>query len=190
MERRHVVSGCGCRRVSGGGSTFGASDSMNLVEQITSFLNGIGIVTMPGVVPSDSFLPGIRVTNGTLVYDPASLTWPGDLLHEAAHIAIAPAALRGSLSDGVELPSSVPHASEAEATAWAFAAVRHLQLETSVLFHEGGYRGASPSLIRTFELGVYPGAFGLAQAGLTHVGPEARRQGLPVYPAMARWLRP
>lgn len=163
---------------------------MTLIESIVSFLNEIGIVTRSGFVPSDSFLPGLRIVNGTLVYDPASLTWPGDLLHEAAHIAIAPEALRPNLNDGVELPPSVPYTSEAEATAWAFAALRHLQLDTSVLFHAGGYRGASPALIRTFELGVYPGAFGLAQAGMTHVGPEAIRQGLPVYPSMSRWLRP
>jgi hypothetical protein len=78
---------------------------------------------------------------------------------------------------------------EAEATAWAFAAVRHLQLEPSILFHSGGYRGASLGLITTYTLGFYPGAFGLSQAGMTHIGAEAVQQGVPVYPSMSRWVR-
>ena len=163
---------------------------MNVLECIVTFLNGIGISATPGAVPSSSFLPGVRISNGALVYDPAQLRWPGDLLHEAGHIAIAPASLRPTLNDGVELPTDIPHASEVEATAWAFAALHHLRLDPSVLFHSGGYGGASPGLIDTFMLGVYPGSFGLSQAGMTSVGPEAQRRGLPVYPALSHWLRP
>jgi hypothetical protein len=162
---------------------------MSPLETIVAFLNGIGIRTAPGPVPADAFLPGVRVAAGTLVYDPAALRWPGDLIHEAGHLAVAPANLRHTLSDGIELPDTVPHYSEVEVTAWAYAAVRHLGLDPAVLFHEGGYHGTSPRLIQTFGLGVYPGAAGLARAGLTHVGPDAARQGLPIYPAMVRWLR-
>lgn len=160
-----------------------------MIERIVAFLNEIGIGTTPGDVPSSSFLPGVRIVNGRLVYDPAALTWPGDLLHEAGHIATAPAALRPTLNDGVEVPESVPYAGEAEVTAWAFAALRHLELPVEVLFHSGGYRGASPGLVMTFTLGVYPGAAGLAHAGMTHTGIGAREQGLAVYPVMSRWLR-
>jgi hypothetical protein len=35
--------------------------------------------------------------NGGLVYDWERLTWPGDLLHEAGHIAVIPAALRPTI---------------------------------------------------------------------------------------------
>ncbi len=154
-----------------------------------SFLTGIGIPVREAPDPASSFLPGVRIESGALVFDRTSLRWPGDLLHEAGHIAVTPSALRNSLSDGVDLPESVPHASEVEATAWAYAALRHLDLEPAVLFHAGGYRGRSPALITTFTLGVYPGSFGLAQAGMTLVGAEARRDGLPVYPSMSRWLR-
>ncbi len=161
-----------------------------LLDAIVSFLNGVGISVREGLVPESSFLPGIRVHGGGLILDRALLRWPGDLLHEAGHIAVAPAALRPTLSDGVEVVASVPHASEAEVTAWAFAAVCHLRLDPAVLFHAGGYRGHSAGLINTFANGVYPGAFGLAKAGMTLVGPEAVRAGLLPYPAMTLWLRP
>lgn len=162
---------------------------MTTLETITAFLDRIGIETCPGPVPRDAFLPGIRVDAGRLVYDAASLTWPGDLLHEAGHVAVMPAALRPLLHDGLALEIAVEHASETEATAWAFAAVTHLGLDPALLFHGGGYGGASPGLLATFAMGVYPGAAGLARAGMTYVGQAARDEGLPVYPAMARWLR-
>lgn len=161
---------------------------MTPLATIVEFLNRIGIATAEGDVPDTSFLPGVRIEAGRLVYDPA-LPWPGDLLHEAGHLATAPAQWRVGLSDGVELPASVAHAGEAEATAWAYAAVRHLQLDPAVLFHPGGYQGASERLVATYEAGVYPGAHGLVQAGMTAAGPEARARGWPVYPQMARWLR-
>ncbi len=159
------------------------------LEQIVAFLNSIGVATRQGVVPGDAFLPGIRVTRGALVYDPPTLRWPGDLLHEAGHIATTPAALRGTLDGGIELPGDVGHATEAEVSAWAYAAACHLQLDPAVVFHGGGYQGAAPALVATFALGVYPGAPGLAAAGMTHVGAAARAAGLSVYPRMVRWLR-
>ncbi|KGM56299.1 hypothetical protein N800_08880 [Lysobacter daejeonensis GH1-9] len=162
---------------------------MTVLAKIVDFLNNIGIETSEGVVPDSSFLPGVRITSGQLVYDPASLTWPGDLLHEAGHIATVPSSLRSMLSDGVELPEPATYATEAEATAWAYAAVRHLQLDPAVLFHCGGYHGASDRLISTFSLGVYPGAFGLAQSGMTVVAEDTCAHGASVYPEMRQWLR-
>jgi hypothetical protein len=124
-----------------------------------------------------------------LVFDRATLRWPGDLLHEAGHIAITPSSLRSALDDALDASSSAPHSGEAEATAWAYAAVAHLQLHPSVLFHEGGYRGHSAGLIASYSHGVYPGAFGLAQAGMTLTGADASLAGVRPYPAMIRWLR-
>jgi len=164
-------------------------DQTGATDRIVAFLRGIGLPVAEGCVPDDCFLPGVRIHHGTLVFDRQRLQWPGDLLHEAGHLAVAPAALRPTLSDGIELPDEVRHAGEMEATAWAYAAVCHLGLDPAVLFHAGGYHGKSAGLVVTYSMGVYPGAAGLADAGLTHVGPAARDAGLPVYPRMSRWLR-
>jgi hypothetical protein len=169
-------------------SAYRSSDHETL-NSILAFLRDIQLETTEGIVPSDAFLPGVRIARGTLIFDRSALRWPGDLLHEAGHIAVTPAALRSSLDDALKPSPAVPHAGEVEATAWAYAATVHLKLDASVLFHEGGYRGHSAGLIMSYSHGVYPGAFGLAQAGMTFVGDGAQRGGVAPYPRMARWLR-
>src|SRR5215470_17845326 len=128
---------------------------MEILDTILAFLADIQIPVGEGPVPADSVLPGIRLVRGTLVYDRAALRWPGDLLHEAGHIAVTPAALRPVLSGALESPVEAPHAGEVEATAWAYAAAVHLGLPPAALFHECGYRGHSAGLILTFGRGVY-----------------------------------
>jgi hypothetical protein len=161
----------------------------DILQTIIEFLTGIGILITEGAVPGDAFLRGVRISQGTLVFDRATLRWPGDLLHEAGHIAVTPAALRTSLDGALDASASLPHAGEVEAIAWSFAAVVHLGLDPSVLFHPEGYKGQSSGLLLTYSAGVYPGAFGLAQAGMTLVGAQASAAGIPAYPHMTQWLR-
>jgi hypothetical protein len=161
----------------------------DMIQTIVDFLTDIGIPAHEGPVANGSFLPGLCIENGALVYDIAALRWPGDLLHEAGHIATMPAALRGMLHDSLEQLPTVAHASEIEATAWAYAAVVHLGIEASVLFHPDGYHGKSSELIATYSLGVYPGCFGLAQAGMTLLDAEAASAAVAPYPHMIKWLR-
>jgi hypothetical protein len=158
-------------------------DAAAVTQTLLDFLAGIGITVSEGAVPADSFLPGIRLVAGTLVVDRAALRWPGDLLHEAGHIATTPAALRASLDDQLADDPAIAHRGEAEATAWAWAALTQLALPAELLFHEGGYHGHSAGLALTYAMGVYPGATGLAQAGMTRLGGEDG------YPRMQRWLR-
>lgn len=75
------------------------------LEVVLGFLADIGIPARRGDVPADSFLPGVQIANGGLVVDPLRLRWPGDVLHEAGHIAITPAPQRAALNgalDGAE----------------------------------------------------------------------------------------
>ena len=39
--------------------------------------------------------------------------------------------------------------------AWSYAALRHLGLETGVVFHDGGYQSNPRTLIEQFESGRY-----------------------------------
>lgn len=156
---------------------------------IVAFLRQLGLGVNEGEVSDDAFLPGLRITAGQIVFDPHKLRWPGDLLHEAGHLAMTPAARRATLSDDLAGQPSDAHAGEAEATAWAYAATVALGLPPDVLFHAGGYHGQSQALIATYGAGVYPGAHGLSEAGMALIGEAARAQGLPPYPHMLRWLR-
>lgn len=160
-----------------------------LTDRIVTFLRDVGISVSEGPVAGNAFLPGVRIQSGTLVFDRRTLAWPGDLLHEAGHIAVTPAAMRDTLSDELDGQAADAHGGEAEATAWAYAASVALGLEPSVLFHSGGYHGNAAGLILTYTAGVYPGCAGLVAAGMTLPGNAAAAGNAAPYPNMLRWLR-
>jgi hypothetical protein len=64
----------------------------------------------------------------------------------------------------------------------------HLELPADHWFHEKGYRGMSRGLKLSYSMGVFPGAFGLARAGMTYVGPQAQHAGFPVFRHMPRYV--
>ncbi len=160
-----------------------------LTDKISGFLNSIGIEVVAANLPDECFLPGIVVENGRLLVDETKLAYPGDLLHEAGHLAVAPSVVRPDLSGEVIIPGENMDTVEVSVTAWAYAAIIHLGLEPNILFHHGGYKGRSESLIFTFSMGVYPGANSLESLGLTATGENARKLGVAPYPNMLKWLR-
>jgi hypothetical protein len=160
-----------------------------LTSSIAQFLNAIGIPVLSAQLEGECFLPGIRIDSGSLLVDEARLTYPGDLLHEAGHLAVAPGEVRPGLTGEVVIPGADMNAVEVWATAWAYAAIKHLAMDPSVLFHEGGYKGKSEGLIFTYGVGVYPGATSLQQMGMTATGELACRLGVSPYPHMLKWLR-
>lgn len=156
---------------------------------IVDFIAGIGLNIVEETLPADTFLPGVALRDGGLVVDPAALVWPGDLLHEAGHLAVLPAAIRDRANDDLADEAGVDHAGELEAMAWAWAAAVELGLPPEVLIHEGGYNGKSRDLLQMYTFGVYPGLRGLCAAGMT-AAPGFAPEPLPVrYPQMLRWLR-
>ena len=160
-----------------------------LTAQIADFLTEIGIEILPVQLPEPTFLPGILIDGGRILVDEEKLIYPGDLLHEAGHLAVVPGALRPALSGEVSVPETDMNAVEAHAVAWSYAAIVRLGIDPSVVFHGGGYRQCSDRLILTYRSGVYPGANGLEQAGMTATGARAAALGVPPYPFMLRWLR-
>ncbi|MCW2957245.1 MAG: hypothetical protein JWP18_48 [Solirubrobacterales bacterium] len=155
-------------------------------ERIVAFLQDVGIPAPVADLPDPDacFLPGVRVHDGQVLHDPARLTWPGDLLHEAGHLALLPPAQRRRLDEDVALPGVDMLALEAGAMAWSYAAALHLDIDPAVVFHEGGYRGRARSLLLQLRLGVVPGLHVLIDAGLTSRATAAEGG----YPAMQRWL--
>ena len=151
---------------------------------IVNFLRSIGIEVRESILTEPTFLPGLTIERGTLLYDPAQLTHPGDLLHEAGHIAITPARERAAMSGAADPDGGL----EMAAIAWSWAALLHLGLQPEILFHPDGYRGASKAHAENFRSGHFFGVPMLEFAGLTEE--KTRRKDPAVaYPKMLKWLR-
>jgi hypothetical protein len=149
-----------------------------VTERIVGFIREIGLTVERGDV-ADSLLPGVAVRRGALVVDAARLAYPGDLLHEAGHLAVVEAERRAVLDD-----VGSDAAEEMAALAWSYAAASRLGLDPGVVFHADGYRGGSAGLIEAFDHGRGPGIPLLRWWGMT-LGPN----GEPPFPHMLRWLR-
>ncbi|HKP71178.1 MAG TPA: hypothetical protein VJV05_17960 [Pyrinomonadaceae bacterium] len=161
-----------------------------LIATICEFLNSIGIGVSDGEVSDgESFLPGIEVKDGSLILDRSRLKYPGDLLHEAAHLAVVPSEIRSSMSGEVNTPDGEPNSIELMAMLWSYAASLQLELNPRVVFHEGGYRGKSNQLLFNFEHGVFIGVQGLERVGMTLSPSEAELSGREPFPVMQKWLR-
>lgn len=156
-----------------------------LTPRIVNFLIEIGLEVEAAVLSEETFLPGISVNRGVILIDEHKLKYPGDLLHEAGHLAVIPASRRHQFEKDVGKKAS----EELMAIAWSYAALVHLRLEPSVLFHAEGYRGGSESLIENFTQGRYFGVPTLQWIGLTADDKRAKEMGIDPYPSMIKWLR-
>lgn len=155
----------------------------SLAQQLVSFVQSIGIEVRQQDLPNDTFLPGLDIRDGALCIDAAQLTYPGDILHEAGHIAVTDAARRAQ-------PRFKPRkAEEMAAMAWSFAAIHHLGLPPDTVFHGDGYQGGADNLVDAFERGGGPGVPVLAWLGLT-TDPNMADTATPrCFPQMDRWVR-
>jgi hypothetical protein len=121
----------------------------------------------------------------TICYSPAQWMYPGDLLHEAGHLAVMEPQRRRQCH--IEVGDDA--AEEMMAIAWSYAASLHLGLSPATVFHEGGYRGGSQALIENFSLGRYIAVPMLQWVGMTADPKRAAESGVAPYPHMLRWLR-
>ncbi len=154
------------------------------LERILAFLAEIGIPVREGSLPDQTFVPGIFIERGALVIDRAKLAYPGDLLHEAGHIAVVPPAERAGLNDNL----TTGPGEEMAAIAWSYAAALHIGIDPAVVFHPHGYKGGSQSLLDNFAAGHYLGVPLLQWYGLTRERDDG--SAAAVYPKMDGWLRP
>lgn len=159
---------------------------------IAAFLRDIGIAVRAGTVSGATALPGIRIDRAAIVIDEERLLHPGDLLHEAGHLAVAAPQRRAAFHHDVGNDA----AEEMMAIAWSYAAALHLKIDPALVLHSDGYRGSrvtngegGESILANFQGGHYFGVPMLDYLGMTVDIARARREGLTPYPHMIRWLR-
>lgn len=173
---------------------------------IVEFLNRVGLKTTV-VERSAGFIDHCRITEGTIEVDPTCP--PSGLLHEAGHLATVPAQYRHLFSGNVNhvqaamlesvkglglhpdhpLWRAAIQFSEAEATAWAFAAGNHLSIPNELIVCDEDFQGDGAIERLRLELSRHYGIKGLYHAGFCKLRASSPRD-LPVYPKLAFWLQP
>lgn len=156
-----------------------------VVAKIGQFLIDIGIAVRSAELTAKTFLPGMCVERGVLIVDESRLTYPGDLLHEAGHLAVLSSEQRQTA--GPEMGDDGGF--EMAATAWSYAAALHIGVDLALVFHRDGYRGNSQAILENFAAGRYIGVPVLDWLGMTAGPKRAQELGVPPYPNMLKWLR-
>jgi hypothetical protein len=158
------------------------------IEKCISFLHEIGIETIFEKPDDACFLPGILIRNGCMIIDRETLKYPGDILHEAGHIAIVPAAERSSLNASAIEKRKDSQAEELMAIAWSYAACVHVGLDPYIVFHDEGYRGGGSYIVDNFNNKNYFGVPMLQWKGMAADEKKAAELGIAPYPAMIKWM--
>lgn len=154
-----------------------------------TFLEEIGIKTIFKRLYPGSFLPGLSIEEGCIVIDRAALSYPGDILHEAGHIAVVPAAERATLNAANIENRPSRNAEEMMAIAWSFAACIHINLDPSFVFHDNGYKGGGSWIANSFINKQYFGLPMLQWIGLTADEKNAATLNVAPFPFMIKWMR-
>lgn len=159
------------------------------LQQILQFLKEIEIPVVETTLPNDTFLPGLDLGANCILVDYEQLKYPGDLLHEAGHLAVTTPEQRHAIGTD-QLQQPFPNdGEEIVALLWSYAAALHIGLPLEVLFHPDGYKGQSDWLIETFESGTHIGLPLLEWMGLTLSPALALSEGKEAFPVMQNWVR-
>ncbi len=152
----------------------------NVSKLITQFLQTIGIEIKESVLLEDTFLPGLKLAGNCILLDPSKLKYPGDILHEAGHIATTPSSERKWIGSPQMDPNWPTPGDEIASIIWSYAAALHIGISPKEVFHSNGYKEDSEWLLQQFEEGNYIGL------------PLLEWMGFCVaesFPKMENWLR-
>lgn len=163
--------------------------SEDIVATICSFLTFAGIAFKFAPLPGGTFLPGLLLQDGCLLIDREKLLYPGDILHEAGHLATAAPSVRATMGGNLE-NNNLNQGGEIMAIAWSYAACVHLGIDPKIVFHANGYKNGSDNLVNLFNNGATFGQPLLQWAGMTYCTHEqAAKFNTKPFPHMITWLR-
>jgi hypothetical protein len=159
------------------------------LEKVLIFLNDIGIAVFEKELKETTFLPGLALGSNCIYVDFDKLLYPGDILHEAGHLAVTTGSER-ELVGTANMPKDWPtQGDEIGAILWSYAAIYHLELPLDFVFHPNGYKNNSDWLISNFNNGNYIGLPFLEWIGLSLSDNRATIEEKKAFPIMQKWLR-
>lgn len=161
---------------------------MNPLDKILAFLTQIGLDHKLEPINEKTHLPGLIIRSGSLIIDLEKLQYPGDILHEAGHMACTPPEVREAMTDTEEVNKCHDLGNEIITVAWSYAAALHAGIDPQVVFHEHGYKGQGQYLIQHFAGGGTQGLPMLQWLGMTYDAYNAQRLGEKPFPHMINWL--
>lgn len=164
-----------------------SAHSITIIDRITSFLQDIDLVVIYEVIQEKTFLPGLCIRNGALIIDREKLLYPGDILHEAGHLAVMPAIIRVKMNG--DLPNdNINQGGELMAIAWSYAACIHLKIDPYIVFHAHGYKGGANNLVENFRAGRNIGLPLLQWNEMAYDDKKGKELGVKAFPHMHSWL--
>jgi hypothetical protein len=161
-----------------------------VTAKIVTFLRSINIsVEFGEFANEEAFLPGISICKSGLLINSRQLKYPGDMLHEAGHIAVALPAKRDGFNGRLGSGTDEDIGEEMMAIAWSYAAAKHLGIDPHIVFHAVGYNGGGSHIAHQFAAGHFFGVSLLQWIGLTYEAKKAAENNIAPYPHMIKWLR-
>lgn len=174
-------------------------------QKAVVFLQAIGL-TVTELRGASGFIDHVEIAQGGLLVDPQASV--SNLLHESGHLAIVPQQFRHYLNgdldssmarifaelDTLELEPDAPlvramlQTGDEEATAWAWAAGRALDIPDEKIILSEEYQGDGDYIRFALAARAYRGIHGIAHAGFCVVRATPYRP-LPTYPELAFWLQ-
>lgn len=154
-----------------------------LIAKLLDFISEIGLQYQLEKINGSTFLPGLKIKAGTLLIDTEKLLYPGDILHEAGHLACMPPEIRINMNDDLPL-NDMNNGGEMMAIAWSYAASVYLGIDPHLVFHDKGYKGAGQNLVENFTQGRFIGVPLLQWNGMTY--PNDKETDL-TFPQMLNW---
>jgi carbamoyltransferase len=159
------------------------------LETILGFLSELGIVVRNTELKRETFLPGLTFGDNAILMDRDKLKFPGDILHEAGHLAVVTPEKRQRLLNEPESCEKLTEGEEIGAILWSYAALKFLDIDPEYVFHSDGYKNDSQWIVNQFRNGDYFGLPFLEWTDMAYGDEGAIKEGVEAFPNMKRWLR-
>jgi hypothetical protein len=157
--------------------TLAVTDDGKKFAAAVRFVDSIGIRVVFDRITIPTWYPGALIDGGTLHIDSIHHPAVGDLLHEAAHIAVAPVQRRSTDFGRLRVDSD----EEAATIAWCWAATVKLRLSPQSCFNarSSAYVDRSSEIVRQASEGQCPGVAQLQTWSMAST----------LFPDMILWMR-